>query len=64
MLIRRWLDMATNDYQFITNWRIEDTKREVCDILDDAEAEGNHARLKYFFTAYEGCSSFRLTDFQ
>ncbi len=30
--------MKTNDYHFITYWKVEATCQEVCDILDDAEA--------------------------
>jgi len=28
--------MASNDYQFITHWRVESTLKEVTDIIDDA----------------------------
>jgi hypothetical protein len=30
--------MTTNDYHFMTHWRVKGSKQEVCDILDDAEA--------------------------
>lgn len=30
--------MSTNDYHFMTHWRVKGTKQQVCDILDDAEA--------------------------
>ena len=30
--------MAANDYVFISHWRVQSTKQEVCDVLDDAAA--------------------------